>query len=420
MTLTELGAILDRRIWTSRAVMAFVGFVVVDLASKFACPADLLERYEPREKTLLADLVRAWKSAPQAPGICFLGSSLMQCALKNSSATFLNDALPKGETSPASFSWALGGENASDSYMIAQSLMSGQKKPKLLIYGIAPRDLLDNNVKSPVTTDIFRYLSTFSAVSSLPSAVFTSLDDRVNCVLKEVSFFVDRKGALTKYATEQMQAVIPLLVPAVRNAKPAPPSDQDKIAQAHAVLTAPAVTAPAVTASDGAAPTSNPAKTSDFTPEALTHVKPTDSMAKKIAAYELLQQVSKGVTIFRYNPYCADRYNRQVVFLDMLLSHLENIGVQVVVVKMPLKNEHVAIMPKELLDSYTRDVERLTTKYGAALLDFNTAEFKDTDYGDVAHLNPNGAKIFQAKLVQTFKASPYREKLASVSAQPTH
>jgi len=388
--------------------MAFVGFVVVDLASKFLCPADLLERYEPREKTLLADLVRAWKAAPQAPGICFLGSSLMQCALKNSSATFLNQALPNSETPSASFSWALGGENASDSYMIAQSLMSNQKKPKLLIYGIAPRDLLDNNVKSPVTTDIFRYLSTFNSVSALPGAVFTSLDDRVSCVLKEISFLVDRKTALTKCALEQTQAVIPLLVPAVRDAKPPAPTEQDKIAQAHAALTAPA------------APGAKPTVASDFTPESLAKVKPTDSMAKKIAAFELLQQVSKGVTIFRYNPYCAERYNRQVVFLDMLLGHLENIGVQVVVVKMPLKSEHVAIMPKELLDSYTRDVARLTTKYGAALLDFNTPEFKDADYGDVAHLNPAGAKIFQAKLVQTFKTSPYREKLASVSAQSTN
>ncbi len=394
---------MDRRIWTSRAVIALVGFVVVDLASKSLCPSDLLERYEPREKTLLADLVRAWKTTPQSPGICFLGSSLMQCALKNSSPTFLSEALPNNEEPSASFSWALGGENASDSYMIAQSQMSFQKKPKLLIYGIAPRDLLDNNVKSPVSTDIFRYLSTFKSAASLPNDVFTSLDDRVNCLLKEISFLVDRKSALVKYATEQTQAVIPLLVPAVREAKPPPPTEQEKIAEANAQLTAPAT------------PGGKPAVASDFTPAALANVKPTDSMAKKIAAYELLQQVSKGVTIFRYNPYCAERYNRQMVFLDMLLSHLEDIGVQVVVIKMPLKNEHVAIMPKELLASYNRDVERLTTKYGAALLDFNTPEFKDADYGDVAHLNPNGAKIFQAKLVQTFKVSPYREKLASVS-----
>lgn len=388
--------------------MALVGFVVVDLVSKFLCPADLLERYEPREKTLLADLVRAWKGAPQAPGICFLGSSLMQCALKGSSATFLNEALPNSQPPQASFSWALGGENASDSYMIAQNLMSGQKKPKLLIYGIAPRDLLDNNVKSPVTTDIFRYLSTFNSVSSLPGDVFTSLDDRVNCVLKQLSFLVDRKSALTKCAVEQTQSVIPLLVPAVRDAKPSPPTEQDKIVQANAQLAAPA------------APGAAPSAPADFTSESLAKVKPTDSMAKKVAAFQLLQQVSKGVTIFRYNPYCVERYNRQVVFLDMLLSHLENIGVQVVVVKMPLKNEHVAIMPKELLSSYARDVERLTTKYGAALLDFNTPEFKDADYGDVAHLNSAGAKIFQTKLVQTFKASPYREKLAAVSAQVTH
>jgi hypothetical protein len=287
--------------------------------------------------------------------------------------------------------------------MIAQKMMSNQKKPKLLIYGIAPRDLLDNNVKSPVTTDIFRYLSTLGSVIALPGEAFTSVDDKVNCVLKEISFLVDRKNVFSKYTDDRGKVLISHLVLARSNTKPAPLSDQQKIAQAHDVLTAPEK------------PGGQPTAPKQFTPEELAAVKPTDPVAKKVAAYELLQQVSKGVTIFRYNPYCAERYERQLVFLDRLLSHLEDIGVQVVVVKMPLKQEHVAIMPKQLLESYTRDVERLTTKYGAALLDFNSSEFKDSDYGDVAHLNPNGAKIWQAKLVQTFKASPYREKLASTN-----
>jgi hypothetical protein len=331
----------------------------------------LLETYEPREKTLLADLVRSWKQTSQAPNVCFLGSSLMQCALKNSDPTFLSKVLPQ-EYGPASFSWALGGENASDSYMIASSMMSREKKPRILIYGIAPRDLLDNNVLSPVSTDIFRYLSTIGSVSSLPTDAFVSIDDRVGCFLRQIVFLVDRKSALTKYASAQAQAMIPNVIPSLCNVKAGSP-EQQKLAEAQAQIG--------------------------------KIQKPNDDMAKKIAAFQLLQNVSKGVTIFRYNPYCAERYNRQVVYLDMLLSHLDNIGVQLVIIKMPLKNEHVAIMPKELIASYTRDVDRLATKYGASVFDFNTPEFKDLNYGDVAHLNPTGAKIFQAKLLETFKTS---------------
>lgn len=383
---------MDFRFWASRAVVAFLGFVVMDLTAKVLCPSALLEKYEPREKTLLADLVRAWNEAPQAPEICFMGSSLMQCALKNSSPTFLNEA--------GSFSWALGGENASDSYIIAQRMMSKEKKPKLLIYGIAPRDLLDNNVKSPVSTDIFRYLSSLESVINLPADAFISVDDRVNCLLKQTSFLVDRKNVFSKAASDGAAVLISNMVPAGAVKKSAQALEQDQIAQAQAQLTAPDK------------PGDKPKKVAEFTQEQLAAVKPGDPMAKKIAAFELLQQVSKGVTIFRYNPYCAERYNRQIVFLDMLLSHLENIGVQVVVVEMPLKREHVAIMPKELLSSYSKDVARLATKYGASLLDFNSPEFKDSDYGDVAHLNSAGAKIWQAKLVETFKSSPYRERLA--------
>ena len=73
-------------------------------------------------------------------------------------------------------------------------------------------------------------------------------------------------------------------------------------------------------------------------------------------------------------------------------------------------------MPKELLESYTKDVDRLATKYGASVLDFNTSDFKDSNYGDVAHLNATGARIFQDLLVKTFTAPPYRAKLASINA----
>jgi hypothetical protein len=394
---------LDFRIFSSRAIIAFLGFVAVDLTARFLCPAALLEKYDPRETTFLADLVRVWRATPQLPGVCFMGSSLMQCALKNSTPTFLNKALGAETNEPmqGSFSWALGGENASDSYMIARSMMSEQKKPKLLIYGIAPRDLFDNNVKSPVTTDIFRYLSTVASVLSLPDGAFTSIDDRVNCDLKEISFLVDRKSVFSKYTNDQMLVLIPHLVPAALTSKSAQPTQQEKIALANVQLNS-------STKID-----SKPTSPSRFSPDELTKSEPGNSMEKKKAAFELLQQVSKGVTIFRYNPYCPERYNRQVAFLDMLLGHLENIGVQVVVVKMPLKKEHVDIMPKELLRSYTQDVEALTRKHGAALVDFNTPEFHDNDYGDVAHLNANGAKLWQAKLVDTFKNSPYREKLAS-------
>ncbi len=389
--------------WTSRVVVAFLGFVIFGFALQSLCPNSLLETYNPRDKTLLADLVRAWKATPQAPNICFLGSSLVQCALKNSDPTFLSRVITR-DNAP-SFSWALGGENASDSYMIASTMMSSSKKPRLLIYGIAPRDLLDNNVKSPVSTDIFRYLSSSSTIFSLPSSAFTSVDDRVAFALRQFLFLVDRKDALSKYVSAQLQAVLPDLIPALRNAKIGT-DEQQKIVAAQAQIEA----SPVNGAKQGVHSVSPQI---EATP--VIGSKQEVLAAKQKAAYDYLLGVSKGVTIFRYNPYSAERYNRQVVFLDKLLAHLENIGVPVILVKMPLKNEHVAIMPKELLESYTKDVDRLATKYGASVLDFNTSDFKDSNYGDVAHLNATGARIFQDLLVKTFKEPPYRAKLASVN-----
>ena len=55
----------------------------------------------------------------------------------------LEENLTKNGVRPTVFSWAIFGQMASDSYIYANEFLKGEKKPKLLIWGVAPRDFND-------------------------------------------------------------------------------------------------------------------------------------------------------------------------------------------------------------------------------------------------------------------------------------
>ena len=100
----------------------------------------------------------------------------------------------------------MGGQHISDAYFIASTMFTGTRKPRLLVYGIAPRDFCDNSLKTPVSTLTFRYLSRFYNVFNVPALSFVSFDEWVPFCLGRISFLYDRKDALVRLSSLSLQA----------------------------------------------------------------------------------------------------------------------------------------------------------------------------------------------------------------------
>ena len=107
--------------------------------------------------------------------IVFLGSSLMLMPINLADAHFLNRTID-GATHHESvlfdhlinydkkhhasnFNFALPGLMPSDAYLITNRMLSGNNHPQLIVYGLGPRDFLDNLLSSPASTDPYRCLS---------------------------------------------------------------------------------------------------------------------------------------------------------------------------------------------------------------------------------------------------------------------
>ena len=91
------------------------------------------------------------------------------------------------------FVFALGGEMASDAYAITTSLLTGPKKPQVIMYGIAPRDFMDHALNSAASTEIFKYMSRLGDLSNVAGQSRGSIWEMGEYYLAQASFIFNHR-----------------------------------------------------------------------------------------------------------------------------------------------------------------------------------------------------------------------------------
>ncbi|MBC7996571.1 MAG: hypothetical protein IAF58_01415, partial [Leptolyngbya sp.] len=155
---------------SSYAVLAFLLFIVFDFGFRTLDHAiKLTNPLESPNRSLIWWTINGYAREPKAPEVVLLGSSLMMTAHHAGDATktkevqnevkhfrsacvqdFLSTDLGK---QISCFSFAIAGQMASDAYVITRTMLNGEKRPRAIVYGIAPRDLIDNTLPSAASTE---------------------------------------------------------------------------------------------------------------------------------------------------------------------------------------------------------------------------------------------------------------------------
>ena len=115
-----------------------------------------------------------------------LGSSLIIALQNDGDATYYNKSLDAVKHYKSDYieervhtlsgkiihtaSFAIGGQTASDAYAIFASMLNQQSAPKMLIWGVAPRDFVDRTYPHPEDTETVRYLTQVSSNAELVKA----------------------------------------------------------------------------------------------------------------------------------------------------------------------------------------------------------------------------------------------------------
>lgn len=363
---------LARKLLANRALVSMLLF----LAVSFFWAAAELGKLSPADfafRTWTACAIDEFLSnAEPRPKLDFIGSSLMLVPLGGVDADYLNRAIdaPHHHHSVyvestlkkltgadiSTFNFALPGEMPSDAYLITKFLLKGEKKPDVLVYGVGPRDFLDNLLPSPGATDPYQYLSRFGDVQSRIDQIAPDWQQRLNYELGRVFYPYGKKNDLALDFTRSVTAVIDRLLP---GAKPI------SIAARRSLLP-------------------------DYKP---FEVGKNDCLFRPSTADSRRFTDNIGEYRKRYKELKWDTYLSQMRFMADLLNTAREQGVQVVIVAMPITEINRNLMSDLAWETYRKGVKVLALSKGATYIDMQGSnQFKLEDFGDTVHLHSGGGR----------------------------
>jgi len=174
--------------------------------------------------------IKEFQSRKTAPDVVFLGSSLMLVPLDGVDADFTDKRIDgalhhkslffedkfgkyTGGQKVSTYNFALPGEMPSDAALITKFLLKGQKAPKVLVYGVGPRDFIDNTLPSPAATDPFRYLSRFGDWSDRVSLIVPEWQERLNYELGHLFYPYGNRQQISQSANKKVAGLLDAIVP---------------------------------------------------------------------------------------------------------------------------------------------------------------------------------------------------------------
>jgi len=377
----------------SRFIIAFLCFLAINLlATKVLLQAsldDYTKQSQSEERTwtewALADFAKQ-KGKPLP--IVILGSSLVLTPVSLADANFFNgtisgalhhrsDLLDKflaasGERMSSNFSFALPGLMPSDAYLIAR-LMLDHNNHKLIVYGVGPRDFVDNLLASPASTDPYRCLSKSlyelgDRQASL-SFIGKGWQSHLDFILANHFPVYGHKEEILAILLRQWQGLMHPVVNSIASLAIIPVlPNQLTVADVHNIL-----------------PNYNPMsigiKQCLFFPH--PQIDP-DRFSKDLNEYRQ-----------RYQKVNWDTFACQTEFFKNLLKLARVNDFNVLVVAMPITSVNRELLPDYVLTAYRQNLRVLTKTYGASFIDLdNGGRFNDEDFGDTVHLSTTGSIKF--------------------------
>ncbi len=370
----------------SAALVAAAVFLLLDLGCRLAYPGWHPDRFTSPNRSWAWWAVQDLRRQGRTPDLVIMGSSLMLSVVNDGDATYLQrpedavyhhrsryleDLLRKNyQADVRTFSLAIGGQMASDAYALVSTLFAGGGRPKVIVYGIAPRDFIDSMCSDPASTETFRFMARAGNPELSAALARRTLWGRADAALRAACFMYDKRIDLVACEQQAARAVCGLLA--------ARAADTGKTLEALRFTSK-------LAAGEEAAPgefISRPYKAATF--------KYTDNLAE----YRL-----------RYSVFNARMYATEIAYLEKLLKYGRDAGINVVLVNMPLTRENMEIMPPGIYHRYLADVSGAARACGACFEDLNQPGlFSHDDFADSVHVNGRGAErlldILCAKLAE--------------------
>ena len=226
----------------------------------------------------------------------------------------------------------------SDHCLLLESIVAADKKPQLIICGIAPRDFIDNNQPDLALTPVHKLLADIR-----PQLVPAGAKQPLEAFFSSKSLQIRRAITCLRLSANHFFCSL------------ANRPDNDNAAKmVPGVLNLPA------------------------------------SKAKDLAVYNKV-----------YNPVKEQRLAEQSAYLEKMLQTANTNHIKVLLVSMPLTADNAGLLPAPALALYNKTIRQIAAKHQVTLLDLERSpEFDSADFIDSCHLNARGGAKFYALLVK--------------------
>jgi hypothetical protein len=269
----------------------------------------------------------------------------------------------------------------SDAFLITKLLLKGKKRPEMIIYGVGPRDFMDNLLSEPAATDPYRCLSRFGDQALDKSFVGDGLTKQLNLWLNRLIYpYAQKEKISSQFAFSAKQSIAKAFPHAIANQSFSSKQVRALLPQYHPM---------------------------------------------NIAVGECLFQpiVEQRNNRFndnleeyrrRYGSLNWDTFLTQLNFLAKFLDIARAQHTEAVVVAMPITEVNRKLIPSLSWQAYKWSLRVITASKGARFIDLEGVhQFNDDDFGDTVHLNTiGGIKLVQllvADLLQNYKPRPASE-----------
>lgn len=327
-----------------------------------------------------ADIVLLGSSVMRGPFYyCDLRPALSLVYENYNKSLALEKAIDKIDGEQKVYNFARDGEMVSDAMLIVNDFLKDKNKPKVLVYGIAPRDFLDHTLPSETNTEEFNMLANLTDCLRY-SNVFAEGGWQWLQVLasKALPYFDARK---------MVQERLAQMLNRPQNAAPTPvATKQDPFAATEESSTREDILRPLKKKFVEAVRKDKTLKAEAIASQIRMQKALMDAQNDTEAWRQGLLQYS-----VRYWYIDKARYNRQMHALEALLAITKQRGIKVMLVNMPLAAGNVSLLPQDFYLTYLDDLQKTSTKYGAKFINLqNRKEFDRSCYKDPVHLNVFG------------------------------
>ncbi|HEY9719697.1 MAG TPA: hypothetical protein V6C69_19615 [Trichormus sp.] len=354
----------------SFTVLALLLVFAVDMGLRAAIQIDA---YRQSNRSWVWWMVKALRQNPNAE-VAMCGSSLMVATVDETDATYLNHTidqvlhwrceylehclLERNGHLVRTADLAMGGQMASDVYAVVTTLMHGAHQPKIVVWGIAPRDFVDSTFTYPNASETVRYMTRINGGKE----IFTSgrsFWDRVEQTLDKAMWSYGNRDQVVFLQHRILKGMLARL--GWNNL------EEDNL----------------------------PQKLRQYADENLAEDVGIDHWG--VAPYYKGMPFSdnRGEYKMRYNPFRPNNYQFQLHYFDKTLEFCRANHIRVVLVNMPLMKANMDLMPAGMYQNYLQDTARVARGYGISMLDLNKPGlFPDGYFRDYVHMNGLGGKKF--------------------------